>query len=109
PDTRAVVTYVEQFGDYAHIAEGVRRCRENQIPVIVLAVGRSEAGSKAALGHTGAVTTSGAISRAAIQACGAIPAETLDDALDRASVFVQVPRRAWRPVRKVGLVSISGG
>lgn len=109
PDTRAVVTYVEQFGDYAHFAEGVRRCRANQIPVIVLAVGRSEAGSKAALGHTGAVTTSGAISRAAIEACGAIPAHTLDEALDRASVFAQVPRRAWRPVRKVGLVSISGG
>lgn len=109
PDTRAVVTYVEQFGDYVHFAEGVRRCRANQIPVIVLSVGRSEAGSKAALGHTGAVTTSGAISRAAIEACGAIPADSLDEALDRACVFAQVPRRAWRPVRSVGLVSISGG
>jgi acetate---CoA ligase (ADP-forming) len=109
PDTRAVVTYVEQFGDYAHFAEGVRRCRQNDIPVIVLAVGRSEAGSKAALGHTGAITTSGAVSRAAIEACGAIPAQTLDEALDRACVFAQVPRRAWRPVRSVGLVSISGG
>jgi acyl-CoA synthetase (NDP forming) len=77
--------------------------------VIVVAIGRSEAGRGAALGHTGAITTTGAITRAAIEAAGAIPVDTLDEALDRASVFAVTPPRAWRPVRSVGLVSISGG
>ena len=108
-DTRVVVTYVEQFGDYPHFVEAVQKCRANNTPVIVVAVGRSEAGRGAALGHTGAITTTGAVTRAAIEAAGAIPADTLDEALDRASVFAVTPPRAWRPVRTAGLISISGG
>ena len=64
-DTRVVVTYVEQFGDYPHFVEAVQKCRANNTPVIVVAVGRSEAGRGAALGHTGAITTTGAVTRAA--------------------------------------------
>lgn len=108
-DTRVVVTYVEQFGDYPHFVEAVQACRANNTPVIVVAIGRSDAGRKAALGHTGAVTTTGAITRAAIEAAGAIPAATLDEALDRASVFAVTPPRAWRPVRTAAVLSISGG
>lgn len=108
-DTRVVVTYVEQFGDYPHFVEAVQKCRENNTPVIVVAIGRSEAGRQAALGHTGAITTSGAVTRAAIEAAGAIPATSLDDALDKASVFAVTHPRTWRPVRSVGSISISGG
>ena len=104
-----VVTYVEQFGDYPHFVEAVQKCRANNTPVIVVAIGRSEAGRGAALGHTGAITTTGAITRAAIEAAGAIPVDTLDEALDRASVFAVTPPRSWRPVRTAGLISISGG
>jgi len=108
-DTRVVVAYVEQFGDYPHFVEAVQKCRANNTPVIVVAIGRSEAGRGAALGHTGAITTTGAITRAAIEAAGAIPVDTLDEALDRASVFAVTPPRSWRPVRTAGIISISGG
>lgn len=108
-DTRVIVTYVEQFGDYPHFVEAVQKCRANNKPVIVVAIGRSESGRGAALGHTGAITTTGAITRAAIEAAGAIPADTLDEALDRAAVFAVTPPRNWRPVRNAGIISISGG
>ncbi len=108
-DTRVVVTYVEQFGDYPHFVEAVQKCRANNRPVIVVPVGRSDSARKAALGHTGAITTTGAVSQAAVEAAGAIYAPTIDEALDRASLFAAIHPRSWRPVRTAAVVSISGG
>ncbi|MBL4622678.1 MAG: acetate--CoA ligase family protein [Immundisolibacteraceae bacterium] len=108
-DTKVVVTYVEQFGDYPHFVEAVQKCRANNTPVVVVPVGRSESARSAALGHTGAITTTGAVSQAAVEAAGAIYAPTIDEALDRASMFAAINQRAWRPVRSAAVISISGG
>lgn len=108
-DTKVVVTYVEQFGDYPHFVEAVQACRANNTPVVVVPVGRSESARNAALGHTGAITTTGAVSQAAVEAAGAIYAPTIDEALDRASMFAAINQRAWRPVRSAAVISISGG
>ena len=108
-DTKVVVCYVERFGDYAEFFDAVRQCRSRNIVVIVVAVGSSESGRRVALSHTGSVTAKPAIAKAAIEAAGALQASSMDEALDYASLFVQLPRQAWRSVESVALFSISGG
>ena len=108
-DTKVIVCYVEAFGDYAHFFDAVRECRSRNIVVIVVAVGLSETGRRVALSHTGSVTAQPAIAKAAIEAVGALQASSMDEALDYASLFAQLPRQAWRAVESVGIFSVSGG
>ncbi|MCG2634882.1 MAG: acetate--CoA ligase family protein [Gammaproteobacteria bacterium] len=109
PDTRVVIVYMEQFGDYTGFVEGVRLCREKNVPVIVLAVGGSESARRVTMGHTGSMTTGPALASAAIRAAGAIQAKDVEEALDKASLFALLPRRAWRDVKTAGVISLSGG
>jgi acyl-CoA synthetase (NDP forming) len=108
-DTKVVVCYVEAFGDYIEFFESVKKCRDKGIAVIVVAVGLSEIGRRVALSHTGSVTTKPVIAKAAIEGAGALQAGSMDEALDFASLFAQLPRHAWRSVKSVGVFSISGG
>ncbi|MEC9341689.1 MAG: acetate--CoA ligase family protein, partial [Pseudomonadota bacterium] len=108
-DTRAIVCYIEQFADLPAFAAGVRRCRDAGKAVIAIATGRSAAARQITLSHTGALTAGPEASAAALEAMGVIQAEELDDALDYASLFVQLPPRAWRHVKNVGVVTASGG
>jgi acyl-CoA synthetase (NDP forming) len=108
-DTRAILCYLEQFGDFRRFAKAVLRCRQNDKAVIVVATGRSQSSRQVTLSHTGAITAGPEIAKAALEALGVIQARDMDEALDAASLFVQLPRRAWRPIRNVGIVTISGG
>ncbi len=108
-DTKVIVCYAEVFGDYALFFDAISQCRSRNIVVIVVAVGLSESGRRVALSHTGSVTAKPAIAKAAIEAAGALQASSMDEALDYASLFAQLPRQAWRSVESVGVFSISGG
>ena len=108
-DTRVVVCYIEQFGDFPAFARAVAKCREADTPVIGITPGVSQAARQVTLSHTGALSTGPEISAAALEAAGVIQAKDVDEALDYASLFTQLPRRAWREVKKVAVVSISGG
>lgn len=67
-----------------------RTCRKK--PVIVLKGGRTEAGAKAAMSHTGSlVQGSDLVFQAAIKQAGAVRADTLDDFLYLAKVFSYLP------------------
>jgi acetyltransferase len=61
-------------------------------PVIVFKTGRTAAGAKAALSHTGAVAkSSDAIFDVAIKQTGAIRAQSLDEFFDLAKIFEYLP------------------
>ena len=108
-DTKAIICYVESFSDYSRFFEAAIKCRDKSIAVIVVAVGLSESGRRVALSHTGSVTAKPAIAQAAIEAAGALQASNMDEAIDFANLFAQLPRQAWRSVKSVGIFSISGG
>jgi acetate---CoA ligase (ADP-forming) len=108
-DTRVVVCYIEQFGDFALFARAAARCRSSNIAVVAITSGASQAARQVTLSHTGALSTGPDISAAALEAAGVIQANDVDEALDYASLFAQLPRRAWHVVRNVGVVAISGG
>lgn len=108
-DTRAIVCYIEQFGDFEVFAKGVKRCRDAGKAIIGIATGKSQAARDATLSHTGALTAGPEVSAAALDALGIIAAKDTDDALDYASLFVQIPPRCWKEVQTVGVITPSGG
>jgi len=108
-DTRVIICYLESLQKFTELAEAVAACRAKNIPVIAIAPMNSEAARRVALSHTGSITPAPAISAAALEELGIIRAGTIDEALDYASLFAQLPRSAWRRVERVGVISVSGG
>lgn len=104
--TRAVVLYLESFGDGRGLVETISRLREAEKPVVVLTVGASDASRAAARSHTGALTAATDVVAAACRAAGAVLVETPAQAVDLAHLLVGGPLPAGR---RVAIVSDSGG
>lgn len=105
-ETRAVVLYLESFGDGRGLVETMGRLRAAGKPVVVLTVGASEASRAAARSHTGALTAATDVVAAACRAAGAVLVETPSQAIDLAHLLVGGPLPAGR---RVAVVSDSGG
>jgi acyl-CoA synthetase (NDP forming) len=75
-------------------------------PIVALKVGRTEAGQRTALAHTGAVTGDDAVVDAAFRQFGVIRVGSLEELLVTTGLFAsgQVPRG-----RRMGVVTASGG
>jgi acyl-CoA synthetase (NDP forming) len=104
--TRAVVLYLESFGDGRHLVEVMARLRAAGKPVVVLTVGASDASRVAARSHTGALTAATDVVAAACRAAGAVLVETPAQAIDLAHLLLGSPLPAGR---RVAIVSDSGG
>ena len=79
-------------------------------PLIVLKLGVSEKGARSALTHTGALTGSSRVWRAALEQRSVIMASDIDELVDLAALFSgAAPRLARRSLEKVGVLEISGG
>jgi len=104
--TAVVVLYLESFRDGRELVATLSELRAAGKPVVVLAVGASEASRAAARSHTGALTAPTDVADAACRAAGAVLVQTPAQAIDVA----QLLRGAPRPVgRRVAVVGDSGG
>ncbi len=104
--TRAVVLYLESFGDARGLVATMAGLRAAGKPVVVLTVGASEASRAAAQSHTGALTASTDVVRAACRAAGATLVDTPAQAVELAHLLLGGPLPAGR---RVAIVSDSGG
>jgi len=77
-------------------------------PLIVGKIGQSEAGSRAAASHTGALAGSAAAYRAVFDRYGVIEGRDLDDMVDLAMAFTTCARRLPAG-KRVGICTSSGG
>ena len=91
-ETRVICIHLESIkGGGRRFFELVKRTA-SQKPVIVLKGGRTTAGAKAAMSHTGSlVQGSDIVFEAAMKQAGAIKADTLDDFLYLAKAFSYMP------------------
>jgi acyl-CoA synthetase (NDP forming) len=78
-------------------------------PVIALKLGRSDRARRIMQSHTGAIADESWIYDLAFREHGVIPARDIDDLLDRAQLFVQLPPERHRPIRSIGMITTSGG
>ncbi|RAG83994.1 CoA-binding protein [Streptacidiphilus pinicola] len=104
--TRAVALYLEGFRDAARVFAAVRALRAAGKPVLLLTVGDSEAGGRAARSHTGALTPPAEAVDAVCRAAGAVRVRTPNELVALAGYLV-----ATHPPRgpRVAVLSDSGG
>jgi acyl-CoA synthetase (NDP forming) len=98
--------YVEGVSDGRDFIDAVRFAREHGKSVVLLKVGRSDAGKLAAQSHTGAMAGNEEAWDAALRRAGAIRASSPSNLLDIAMVLEGSPRPAGN---RLGIVSMSGG
>lgn len=106
PTTRTIIGYMEDARD----GEAFKRCALDALragkPLIILKVGESEAGAKAAASHTGALAGSDRVYSAVFDQCGVIRAHDVEDLFDLANVCA-APKYPRGP--RTALMTISGG
>lgn len=91
PNTHSILIYMESVGDARSFLSAAREVALRK-PIIVIKVGRSEAASRAAASHTGALTGSDEVFDAALRRCGVLRVQTIADIFYMAEVLAHQPR-----------------
>ena len=104
--TKVILAYLEGARNKDSLVEGLEKARAKGKPVIVIKVGRSEVGAKAASSHTGSLVGSDAAYDAIFKQYGAYRARTISELIDVA-VACNAGRYPTGP--EIGTISISGG
>ncbi|NDL59379.1 acetate--CoA ligase family protein [Phytoactinopolyspora mesophila] len=102
PEVDALLGYTETLADGA----ALRRLAATGKPLALLKAGSSDAGSKAAASHTGALATSDRVVDAAFRQLGIARARDIDELLDLGAAFSS-PHLPRGP--RVAVVTTSGG
>jgi len=91
PHTKSILIYMESVGDARSFLAAARETALSK-PIIVIKAGRSEAASRAAASHTGALTGSDDVLEAAFRRCGVLRVQNIADLFYMAEVLSKQPR-----------------
>ena len=90
--TKVIVMYLEDMGNGQEFLKVTKNITKKlKKPVFVLKSGRSAAGAKAAMSHTGALMGSDKIYDALLKQSGAIRVDTMEELFDYATAFSKQP------------------
>src|SRR5436853_1650317 len=104
-DSKIVLAYIENFGNPANFVR-IGRATTKEKPVIAVKSGRSEAGSRAAMSHTGSLGGSDLAAEAVFAQTGVLRAASIEELFDLAMAFSLQPLPQGR---RVAVVSDAGG
>lgn len=104
--TRVIALYLEGLRRPEAFRDAARLAAEAGKPVVAFKVGRSEAGARAAISHTGAMAGTDRIYDAFFRACGVIRAERFADLIDIPAALAAGRRAAGR---RVAVLTSTGG
>ena len=104
--TQIIGCFVEQFRHPDKFLAAAERCAAAHKPLVMLKVGRSEAGQRAAQAHTGALVGSDTIIDAALHKYGVLRVHTLDEMIE--TLCIMHTRRLPRG-NGFGAITFSGG
>jgi acyl-CoA synthetase (NDP forming) len=105
---RAISLYLEGANDPRALVAALTRATQAGKSVVVLKVGDSEVGARAALSHTAKLAGEPRLYRGAFEQAGVIQAHSLPDVIDL-QMYLMSERDPARAVDGVCIVSISGG
>ncbi len=105
PETQVVALYIEEVTEGREFLRALAACTRHK-PVVVIKAGRTEAGRRATLSHTGSMAGADSVYDAALRQCGALRVASLEEMFDFCLGFTALP-----PVRgrRVVIVTNSGG
>ena len=104
--TKVIALYVEAIRNPARFREATLKARRAGKPVVAFKIGRSEAGARAAVSHTGALAGSDRMYDALFRQLGVIRAKGFEDLLDIPAALAagRKPRG-----RRVAILTSTGG
>ncbi len=88
PRTKSILLYVEGIRDARRFMSGLRVAARFK-PVVVVKAGRHEAGSKAAMSHTGSLVGADDVFEAALRRAGVVRAMTIEQLFSAAQLLAQ--------------------
>lgn len=91
PRTESIVIYMETIGDARAFLTAAREVALTK-PIIVIKPGRTDEAAKAAASHTGSLTGSDEVLRAAFRRVGVLRVEGIDDLFHIAEVLAKQPQ-----------------
>ena len=103
--TRSILLYLESVGDARSFLSAAREVALRK-PIIVIKAGRSEAASRAATSHTGALTGSDEVFDAAVRRCGVLRVQSISDLFHMAETLDRQPRPRGR---RLTILTNAGG
>ena len=92
-NTKSILLYMESIGVARSFLSAAREVSFSK-PIIVIKAGRSEAASRAAASHTGAMTGSDEVYDAAFRRCGVLRVQSIAELFHMADVLGKQPRPA---------------
>ena len=104
--TRSIALFLESVRHADELRRVAEKARAYNKTIVALKIGRSEASSRAALAHTGALVGNDAVNDAAFRQLGIIRVSALEDLLTTAGLAGYT---APLPGHRVGVVTPSGG
>jgi acetyltransferase len=90
-NTKSILLYMESIGEARSFLSAAREVSFSK-PIIAIKAGRSEAASRAAASHTGAMTGSDEVYDAAFRRCGVLRVESIAELFHMADVLGKQPR-----------------
>lgn len=106
PRVKVIVGYVEAIRDGAAFVRALAMARSNRKPVVMIKVGRSNAGALAAASHTGALVGQDDVYDALLRQYGVHRADSIEQLVDIASACA---RGVLPADRSIGILTLSGG
>lgn len=104
-DTKVIGAFIEQFRDADKLIEVARLAAEREKPLVVLKIGRSEGGRRAAMAHTGSMVGSDEIVDAVMRQYGITRVYNLDEMTETLAAFhSRLPKGPG-----LGTIFVSGG
>ena len=104
--TSIVLMAIESIKDGAKLRAVAREALEREKPLVVLKLGRTEAGSRAAASHTGAIAGADDIYKAAFRQYGLICVNTCNELYETA---ILLRNRRWPKGRRAASIAATGG
>jgi acetyl coenzyme A synthetase (ADP forming)-like protein len=105
PRTRVILMYLESFGNPARFVQIARRVTHRK-PILAMKSGRTAAGARAAVSHTGSLAGTDVAVESLLMQCGVIRAESIEEMFVLASAFATQPVPAGN---RIAIVTNSGG
>src|SRR5229473_3661514 len=106
PATRVIAGFVEGFKDASKFLEVARLAAERGKPMVMIKIGRSESGARAARSHTAALTGADKLYDAVFAQYGVIRVQDYDELLEVSQLLAHTPKPEHPGV---AVVSHSGG
>ncbi|MEA1852300.1 acetate--CoA ligase family protein [Cytobacillus sp. OWB-43] len=104
--TSVIACYLEGTKDGKKLINMFKLAAQKKKPIVLLKVGKSDVGMQAAMSHTGSMVGSDSVYDTIFKQYGVYRAETIDEFIDVANAFAQLPRMKGH---RVAIFTVSGG